>query len=46
MAGVDTLEDRREASTERFFKSLKERHTGDLLSSYLLPDRRDYDIVN
>ena len=43
ISGVDTLKDRREVLTERFFK----RHI--LLSSsllhYLLPDRRENDTV-
>jgi len=44
MAGVDTLEDRREASTERFFKRSVIPETSCL--HYLLPDRRDSDTVN
>ena len=44
MAGVDTLEDRREALTERFFKRSVIPETSCL--HYLLPDRRDSDIVN
>ena len=40
IAGVDTLEDRREASTERFYN-----FTTSCLHC-LLPDRRDSDILN
>jgi len=44
ISGVDTLKDKREVLTERFFK----RHVlpSSSLLHYLLPDRRDNDTVN
>jgi len=44
IAHVDTMEDRREALTERCFKRSVMPQTSCL--RYLLPDRRDSDIVN
>jgi len=44
MAGIDTLKERREALSERFFK--KQVLSSGSLLHYLLPDWRDSDTIN